>query len=216
MLVTNQLQYLKQCDKIVFLQGVRAQATACSHCPVNDLQRLLAGWHTSEFHLHDMCAAQSMLSLHAAREQKVDIARASWCVAAPAVQGRIAAQGTLEEVQSDPGMVELLAEFNSTGEAADTRPGAQLVDDPALHPNGGSDADVDSEPPEVPPPPFYRHPHPQPRLQPDCAVCGSIQFRCTRADMLSPGLFLHSMLLYFLSPPLQATGFHRMKTYGSD
>jgi len=84
MLVTNQLQYLPQCDKIVFLD-----------------------------------------------------------------KGRIAAQGTYEEVQSNPAMAELLAEFNSTGDRPDPRPGAQLLDDPALHPAGGSDADVDSEPPEA-------------------------------------------------------------------
>lgn len=69
-----------------------------------------------------------------------------WCA-----QGRIAAQGTYEEVQSNPAMAELLAEFNSTGDRPDPRPGAQLLDDPALHPAGGSDADVDSEPPEVAP-----------------------------------------------------------------
>ena len=77
--------------------------------------------------------------------------------AIPPAQGRIVAQGTFEEVQSNAAMRELLAEFNSTGEAADTRPGAQLLDDPALHFGGGSDADVDSEPPEV------RRPPPHPR-----------------------------------------------------
>lgn len=74
-------------------------------------------------------------------------------------------------------MVELLAEFNSTGEAADTRPGAQLLDDPALHRSGGSDADVDSEPPEVsPPPPLPQitYPHPQPRLPTTQCAAASI------------------------------------------
>lgn len=63
-------------------------------------------------------------------------------------QGRIVAQGTFQEVIQNPAMASLLAEFNSTGESTDRRPGAQLIDDPTHSP--GSDADVDSETPEVP------------------------------------------------------------------
>lgn len=62
-------------------------------------------------------------------------------------QGRIVAQGTFQEVCRNPAMADLLAEFNSTGKSADQRPGAQLIDDPSQSP--GSDADVDSETPEV-------------------------------------------------------------------
>ncbi len=35
--MTNQLQYLKQCDKIVFLQEVSVQATACSQSSQSSL-----------------------------------------------------------------------------------------------------------------------------------------------------------------------------------
>lgn len=56
-------------------------------------------------------------------------------------KGRVAAQGTYEEVQHHPAVAELLAEFNSTGDAGNTRRPEST--------SSGADADDDaSDPPE--------------------------------------------------------------------
>lgn len=65
------------------------------------------------------------------------------------LQGRIAAQGSYEEVQRHPAVAELLAEFNSTGDAEpihrpeSTSSGADADDDASDTPEvGGGTADV--------------------------------------------------------------------------
>lgn len=123
LLITNQLQYLPQCDHICFMLKVCCGCTVC------------------------MCGKLGLPSLAMPQQGTVQEPLCDERSSAALSQGRVAEQGSYQEVQRHPAVAELLAEFNSSGGSG-----------PAGRPestSSGADADDDaSDTPEVLSPAF--------------------------------------------------------------